>query len=178
MIEFSQGHGVRWYALYVKPRHEKNVSNALRGKGYEPFVPLYQSKRTHLCELPLFPCYVFTRLDARERLPVLKIPSVFFMVGMGKVPVPLEESEIAALKTIVASGSSVQPWPYMKAGDRVRIQDGPLRGVEGFFEKADSTMQLIVSVTLLRRSVAVRIDARWAVPIEEETELAMTARTG
>src|SRR5215475_5936578 len=163
MARLQPTHRSPWNAIYVKPRHEKNVANHLRGKGFDPFVPTYKSQRARSSELPLFPCYVFCRVDPENRLPILTVPCVFFIVGIGKTPAAIEESEVAALKTVVASGCRVQPWQYMKAGDRVRIDGGPLRGVEGFFQRTHAESQLIVSVTLLQRSVAVRLESNWVI---------------
>src|SRR5579863_2483916 len=92
-----------WFALRVKSRSEKIVATIARNKGFEEFLPLYQSRRRwsdrfKSVELPLFPGYVFCRLNPEFRLPLLTIPGVMSFVGIGKVPVPIEEAEIAAIK--------------------------------------------------------------------------------
>src|SRR5690242_7103430 len=88
-----------WYALAVKPRHDKAVSRTLENKGYQTLVPLYQqrrryAKRTKDTTLPLFPGYVFCRFDCRTRLPVLTTPGVVQILGAGRVPTPVDETEI------------------------------------------------------------------------------------
>jgi|SRR5579862_401605 len=176
-----------WFALRVKSNREKIVADALKGKGYEEFLPLYRSRRRWTdrfqdIDLPLFPGYVFCRFDVQYRLPLLTIPSVVQIVGIGKVPYPVDNAEIAAIQTLVASGFSVQPWPFLEVGHRVRIEEGPLRGVEGLVTDIQGAGQLVVSITLLQRSVAVAIDRRWARPLTAQhvphsPELARNART-
>lgn len=158
-----------WFALRVKPRHEKIAALALHGKGLEEFLPLCKARRRwsdRIKELdaPLFPGYVFCRFNPYERLPVLTTPGVSSIVGMGKIPAPIEDSEIAALHSIVNSGLMAQPWPFLKAGQYVRIDAGPLCGLEGILLEIKSSHRLVVSVTLLQRSVSVEIDRLWVSP--------------
>lgn len=151
-----------WYALYVKPNHEKAVSLYLRGKGYEEFLPLYRRKTlSRASELPLFPGYVFCRFDARHSLPVLSIPGVFYVVTNGAVAAPIPHSEIAQLMQVQTSGTRTEPWPRVEAGQPIRVSSGPLSGVTGTVLRRQDTHRLIVSVTLLGRSVAVDVDPRW-----------------
>ncbi|PYU87474.1 MAG: hypothetical protein DMG08_28010, partial [Acidobacteria bacterium] len=97
-------------------------------------------------------------------LPILVTPGVRQVVGTGKTPVPVDESEIAALQSIVVSRLQARPWPFLQVGQRVRIEQGPLSGVEGILLDSQKRERLVVSVTLLQRSVAVEIDGDWAVP--------------
>jgi transcription antitermination factor NusG len=152
-----------WFALQVRARHEKNVAEMLRGKGYDPFLPLYEcrrrwSNRYKLLELPLFPGYLFCRFDVHNRLPILKTPGVILVLGVAKTPVSIDNSEIDAIRTIVGSGHQTQPWPFLQVGDRVRIEQGALCSLEGILLDFRGHHRLIVSVTLLQRSVAVEID--------------------
>jgi len=156
-----------WYAVYVKPRHEKQIAAMFRGKGYEPFLPMYKSGGARASELPLFPCYVFCRFNPDDRLPILIVPGVFFIVGVGKTPAPIAEDEMSALRAVVASGYPLRPYPSMKTGDKVQISAGPLRGVEGHIERTLHNAQLIVSISLLQRSVAVSIDSECVVPAKD-----------
>ena len=151
-----------WFALYVKPRHEKNVACMLRGQGYDEFVPLY-SRRTpsRTTELPLFPSYVFCRFDENKRLPVLKVPGVFSIVEFGGRAAPVADDEIAVLKRVVAARIERQPWPALPVGGKVRIAGGPLQGIEGVVVTDKNTSRLIVSVDLLKRAVAVELDRHW-----------------
>jgi transcription antitermination factor NusG len=163
--------GARWFALRVKSRFEKVVATMASNKGFEEFLPVYQcrrrwSDRLKEVEFPLFPGYVFCRLDPQYRLPLLTIPGVLHFVGIGKTPVPLEDAEIAAIKAAVQSGLSTEPWPFLEAGQRVRLEEGPLAGVEGLFVGASKQDRLVVSVTLLKRAVAVTIERHWATPLD------------
>jgi hypothetical protein len=115
--------------------------------------------------LPLFPGYLFCRLDPRSRLPVLQTPGVLSVVGIGTTPVTVPDSEIDAIRTMLASGRGVQPCRFLPFGDRVRIVNGPLRGIEGILTAESADHRLVVSVALLQRSVSVAIDPEWAVPV-------------
>ena len=166
---------VQWFALQVRSQHEKTVASTLREKGYEEFLPLCQIKRrwsdrVKRLEAPLFPGYVFCRFDVQKRLPILVTPGVHFIVGLGKIPFPIDNSEIAALQSIVKSGLAAEPWPFLKIGQRVRIGHGSLEGIEGILLKPKSSYRLVVSVTLLQRSVAVEVDRDWVVPVSSHTQ--------
>jgi len=153
-----------WFALQVRTRHEPGVAGFLESKGYEIFLPLCTcrkrwSDRVKNVEIPLFPGYLFCRFDPRERLPILKTPGVVQVVGYNRVPVPVEESEIQAIQTLMKSGLPNQPWPFLSVGDQVRIEAGPLRGCEGLLVEFKGSHRLVLSVTLLHRSVAVEIES-------------------
>ena len=151
-----------WFALYVKPRHEKNVSTILRGKGIEEFVPLYRRRTpSRSSELPLFPSYVFCRFSAPHRLPVLTVPGVFYIVGFAGAAVPVKTEEIAALQRVVHSGLPREPWPELPAGKKVRVSAGPLEGIEGVVLNYKNSSRLVISVDLLQRSVSVEVDRSW-----------------
>ena len=161
----------RWYALRVKSRCEKVVATMVQNKGFEEFLPLYQcrrrwSDRVQTVEFPLFPGYIFCRLRPQHRLPLLTIPGALHFVGIGKAPVPIEDAEIAAIQTAVRSGLSAEPWPFLEVGQRVRIDDGPLVGLEGILVGTSKQHRIVVSVSLLKRSVAVAIERHWATPLD------------
>ncbi|MBZ5724631.1 MAG: hypothetical protein LAP87_06495 [Acidobacteriia bacterium] len=156
----------RWYGLRVKSNCEQVASTVLRGKGFDPFVPSYKvrrrwSDRLREVERPLFPGYVFCRLDLANRLPVLTSQGVVGIVGIGKSPAPIEDREMEAIRAVVTSGLPAQPCPFIHRGDRVRIGYGPLRGVEGVVASTEDRPQLVVSVGLLQRSVSVVLDPAW-----------------
>ena len=160
-----------WYALQVRPRFEKVIASTLLNKGYEGFLPLYRhrsrwSDRMKEVQLPLFSGYLFCRLDLNRRLPVLITPGVMHIVGIGKIPHPVDEFEIAALQSIVVSGLQAEPRSYLSIGERVRIELGPLAGTEGILTSLKGSSRLVVSVNLLQRSVSVEIDESWVVPVD------------
>jgi transcription antitermination factor NusG len=153
-----------WFALQVRTRQEAGVSEQLSGHGYEQFLPLYKvrkrwSDRIKEVDAPLFPGYLFCRFNPHDRLPILKTPGVIQIVGFKNGPSAVDESEILAIQTLVAAGVSHQPWPFLAAGDRVRIESGPLLGLEGILTEVKRSHRLVLSVTLLQRSVAVEIDS-------------------
>jgi transcription antitermination factor NusG len=116
-------------------------------------------------DLPLFPGYLFSRFDVGNRLPILTTPGVISIVGAGKTPLPVDDEEIDAIRAILRSGLTAQPWPFLCVGSRVYLEGGPLAGVEGIITNTDKVYRLVVSVSLLQRSVAVEIDREWARPI-------------
>ena len=153
-----------WFAIQVRTRHEMGNADHLQAIGYESFLPLYKvrrlwSDRIKHVDSPLFPDYIFCRFNSQNWLPILKSPGVIRVVGYNRIPIPIEDFEIEAIRTLGASGLPNQPWPFPKVGDRVRIESGPLRGVEGILVEFKNRQQFVVSVTLLQRSVAVQIES-------------------
>lgn len=151
-----------WFALSVAPRHEKKVSCQLEQKGYETFLPLYRrqhqyGRRTREFQLPLFPGYLFCRADPNERLPVLTTPGVFQLLG-GKTPTPIADDEIGAIQIAARVGLHMEPHSYWEKGQRVRIARGPLTGLEGMVVDSNKPLRLILSISLIQRSVLVEID--------------------
>jgi transcription antitermination factor NusG len=116
-------------------------------------------------DLPLFPGYLFCRFDVCDRLPILSTPGVIDIAGAGKTAVPVADEEIEAIRAILRSGLAAQPWPFLRVGSRVYVERGPLAGVEGIITNTDKVYCLVVSVSLLQRSVGVEIDREWVRPI-------------
>jgi transcription antitermination factor NusG len=160
MITSSDGQ--RWYALQVRARWENLTVSQLSGKGYETFLPTFKGKRRRNGSteqtMPLFPGYVFCQFDVFNRLPILMTQGVLAVVGRGRTPVHVEDSEIAALQMMISSGLPAEPWPYLEVGQRVRIEEGALSGLEGILVSFKGGSRIIVSVSLLRRSVSLEID--------------------
>ena len=159
-----------WFALQVRSRSEKIVTAHLTGKGYEWFLPSHKTRRLWSdrikeIEQPLFPGYVFCRLNPSNRFPILAIPRIFLIVGVGKIPVPIHEAEIAAIQATVKFGLQSQPWPFLQIGQRVRIERGPLCGLDGILLDVRGHHRLVLSVTLLNRSIAVRLEDAWVRPV-------------
>jgi transcription antitermination factor NusG len=121
---------------------------------------------------PLFPGYVFCRFNAHNRLPVLVTPGVLSVVGRGRVPVPVEDAEIDAIQRVVSSGLRAEPWPYLEVGQQVRIQDGALGGLEGILISFRGSRRVVVSVSLLCRSVSLEIERFAVCPISTRTGVA------
>jgi len=155
------------------------VAAHLGGQGYECFLPLYKSvrrwsDRVKELEQPLFPGYLFCRFDFQNRGPLLMTPGVIQVVGVGRTPMPVEESEVEAVRQAVLSGLTNQPWPYLEVGEKVRVNYGSLRGLEGILVNFKGSQRVVLSVTLLQRSVAVEIDLEWVTPVRETPTVGAT----
>jgi transcription antitermination factor NusG len=171
----SAEEGTLWFALHVRTRFERAVAKNLRGKGYEEFLPLFRrtsqwSDRKKEIELPLFPGYVFCRFNPHHRLPILMIPGVNSVVGIGKTLMPVEERELDAVRAVLQSNAYCEPWSYLDVGQHVRVERGPLAGTEGIVTDLKNTCRLVISINLLQRSVAVEIDRECLTPISSARE--------
>ena len=154
----------RWYAAYTCVQHERRIAYQLQQKSVEFFLPLYEAvhkwkDRRKRVELPLFPGYIFVRIPLRDRLQVLEIPSVVRLVGFDGPPTPLPDAEIELLRSGLAHKLRAEPHPYLSMGRRVRIQRGPLAGLEGILRRRNGSLRVVLSMELLKRSIAVNIDA-------------------
>ncbi len=158
-----------WFAIMVRTSREKCAANFVESAGYKCFLPLRKfarrwSDRTKISEVPLFPGYFFCRMDPDNRLPVLMAPGVIQIVGIGRIPTPVEEGEITAIQRLTESGLPTMPWPYLQIGNVALIEEGPLRGLTGIVIKIKSGLKVVLSVNLLQRSVAAEIDRSWINP--------------
>ncbi len=152
-----------WFAIKVKAKCERCVAAGLDGRGYKHFLPLYQeyrkwAKRLRKVERTLIPGYVFAQFDSGKRLPVLTIPGVSHVVGTSRGPLPISRDELAALELIVRSGSFAETWHAAVAGQQVVVAAGPLRGLRGCLVEVKNQTRVVVSITLLSRSVAAEVD--------------------
>lgn len=154
---------LHWYALAVKPRHDKAVARSLEAKGFHTFVPLYRKRNQYATrykdsDLPLFPGYVFCRFDALIRLPIITTPGIVQILGNGNSPIEVSETEIESLQRAIAAQVPMQPYPYLEIGQRVCIEEGVLAGVVGVIIKLKQNLRLVLSITLLQRSVLLEVD--------------------
>ena len=152
-----------WFALKVRPRFERCIVEHLRYRGYDPFLPTYVVKSQWADRLvklvePLFPGYLFCRFDLKSRLPILTVPGVHYIVGIGRAPEPIAEQEIRSLRNVVGSGVYYERHPYLATGQLVRVEHGPLAGAVGRVILQKSAARLIVSIDILMRSVSTEID--------------------
>jgi transcriptional antiterminator RfaH len=159
-----------WFAVLVKPRFEFSVSELLRRKGYEEFVPAVKqrrewSDRLKTVECPLFPRYVFCRFRFDQRVPILNTPGVVRIVSFGSTPCSIPDYEIENLRTIQRASIDPEVCEYIPSGQKVRVEDGPLVGLEGVFVEAKSGCRVVISVHLLQRSAYVEIDRNCLRPI-------------
>ncbi len=154
---------LQWYAVRTKSNREKSVSSLLEARGLQPYLPLYRTRRqwsdrTVETSLPLFSGYVFCRFDARVSSSVLCNPGVVSVVGFGGKPASIPEAEINAIENVLRSGLLAEPCPYLCEGQRIRLQRGPLAGLEGILVQKKSNWRVVVSVEMLQRSLAVEVD--------------------
>ena len=152
-----------WFALRVRPKHERAVATNLSTLGFDEYVPLQKvrrrwSDRVKILEAPLFPGYIFCRFTYAERLRVLNSPGVESVVGFGKTDVPVEDSEIDALRILVATGKPLAHLPFLRIGQSVQIERGPLAGIRGVVLRDETAWRVVVSVEALDRSIAVEVD--------------------
>jgi transcription antitermination factor NusG len=170
-----------WYALQVRSRKENYVASQITGQGYECLLPTYKSvrkwsDRVKELEQPLFPGYLFCRFDFQDRRPLITTPGVLQIVGSGRVAVPVPDEEIRSLQLALSSTLSKQPWPYLEVGQRVRVNYGSLAGLEGILVNLKGNQRVVLSITLLQRSVAMEVDSAWLTPVEDVVRASMAQR--
>jgi len=159
-----------WYAITVKHQHEQSVRSLLECKGWEALAPTYRgcrrwSDRLKELDLPIFSGYVFCRFPYQHRAGVLDTPGVVKVVNFGGKPAEIPQEEIAAMQTVMASRLPARPWPYLKPGDRVRIERGPLRGLEGTLLREKDRLRLVIGVEMLQRAMSVEMEIDMVEPV-------------
>jgi transcriptional antiterminator RfaH len=153
-----------WFAIQTWPQYEKKVATEFQRKDVEVFLPLLSSKRKWsdrytTVHIPLFPNYVFVRIDesSNARISVLRTNGVSGFVGARGKGVSIPEAQIESVRLLVASGVPFQHHPLLAIGKRVRIRDGSLDGVEGTLLAKNDDLSLLVSIQLIQRSLAIRV---------------------
>ena len=159
-----------WFAVYTSSRHEKRVHEYLNSRQLESFLPVYRA--THRwkngclarIDLPLFPNYLFVQIRSQERVRVLEVPGVISLVGQGREPTPLPELEIECLRSNLPL-RKFEPHPYLTIGEKVRVKGGPLAGLEGILSRRTNGCRLVITLDLIKQSVAVEVDANDLEPV-------------
>jgi len=151
-----------WWAVYTRHQHEKTVAEMLTGKGFEVFLPLHDSMRRwkdrqKVLSLPLFPCYVFVRGVLDRRLQVATTPGIHMILSRGEQIQVVPEGEIDAIRRAVQGSWKIEPHPFLKIGERVRVTRGSLEGVEGILVRKKNLYRLVLSVDMLAQSVGVEV---------------------
>lgn len=164
-----------WWAIYTRHQHEKTVADMLSTKGFDVFLPLYDSirrwkDRKKVISLPLFPCYVFVKGGSERKLQVVSTPGVHMMLYRGDQVATIPEEEMAAIRTVVEGRFQVEPHPFLKCGQRVRVLRGAMEGIEGILTRKKNLFRLVLSVDMLAQSVAVEVNAADVEPVNERTE--------
>lgn len=154
----------KWYALQTVPRHEKTVGTQLQMDGLDVFIPTFRkeskwSDRKKLVDLPIFPGYAFLRSAdiSLDRKHVFRNRSVVRLLSSSAGPAEISEDEILAVRRATQSGAAIEPVPYLNVGQRVRIKNGALQGLEGSLLKVGRENCLVISVDLIQRSISIRI---------------------
>jgi transcription antitermination factor NusG len=152
-----------WFAVYTTCRHEKRVAHHLEQRQIEHFLPIYRAHHKWkdgtkaVVDLPLFPGYVFVRIDLNDRVGVLEVPGVLSMIGTAKQPAPLPDREVEALR-VGLDPTKAEPHPLLTVGQRVRITRGALAGVEGIVVRKKGGLQVVLTLSLLMQSIAIEVN--------------------
>jgi len=157
--------GKSWFAVETRPRHEKKVSIALQDKGIENFLPLFSemhqwSDRRRTVEMPVFPRYVFIHIEptTTARIPALRTGGVMSFVGNRGMGASIPDAQIENVRNIVTHGVPFRHSAFIDIGQRVRILGGALDGVEGILSAINGNQSLVVSIEMIRRSLAIRVE--------------------
>jgi transcription antitermination factor NusG len=162
-LEQHEGNQLGCYAVKVQSRSEDNVSEALRFKGFDAFSPTYIQQRRYSDRIKrvrcaLFPGYVFVRMGAEELLPIVATAGVSYIVRSGKSLHPLPPEEADAIGRLCKIESACEPCPTSAVGQRVRIESGPLQGIQGILTSVGKNHHVVVPINSIFRSI--RIDTR------------------
>uniref|UniRef100_A0A7C4XBS4 UpxY family transcription antiterminator n=1 Tax=candidate division WOR-3 bacterium TaxID=2052148 RepID=A0A7C4XBS4_UNCW3 len=152
---------MNWYAAYTKCHHERTSNKILQEKGIETFlpeiiVPSRRRDRKVLIKRPLFPNYLFVRLDQKQEnwLKVYRTHGIVRLCG-NPHPVPVPDEDIESIMIFVQSDRNIYPLPYLVVGSKVRVVSGPLAGAIGILIKEDhKKRRLVVSLEMMGQSVA------------------------
>lgn len=153
-----------WYAVFTMPQNEKSTARHLSLRSIESFLPTYETMRVWKNRqrmrivLPLFPSYLFVRIDHNERIKVLQSPGVLHIVGNGRKHIPLDDSEIAFLRTGL-QGRKVEPYQELVLGERMRIKYGLMQGLEGTLVRKSNSLRFVLTLNLINQHAAVEVDA-------------------
>jgi transcription antitermination factor NusG len=143
----------------------------LESKSIEAFLPVYltvsrwKNRRAQI-ENPVFPSYVFTRINLSERNRVLATSGVLRMLSFNGTPAPIDDAEIEAVRLCMDRGATLEAYPSLVVGDRVRVRSGVLEGLEGLISRCKNERRLIVPISLINQSVAVEVDVQLLEPLD------------
>jgi transcription antitermination factor NusG len=170
-LDSSHDPASSWCALYTRHQHERVVADMLAAKDFEVFLPMYSSTRRwkdrqKTLSLPLFPGYVFVKGAAHRRLQVVSTPGVHMILSNGEKVAVIPDHEIDSIRQTIASALMVEPHPFLRCGERVRVIRGSLQGIEGILTRKKNLFRLVLSVDMLAKSVSIEIDATAVLPIQ------------
>ncbi len=160
----SPPESVRWLAYYTAPRHEKTVAKQFQNRSVDCFLPLVRQSRRWKngvrakIEEPLFPGYVFARLEPKLYFKVLSVPGVVSVVGPGRHPAVLDDEEIDSLRAGLAERNS-RPHPFLVVGQKARITGGAFAGKTGVLIKELTSLRVVLTLDTIMKSFSVEVDA-------------------
>lgn len=155
---------LHWYALYVRSRHEKFVSDELNKKNIETYLPVREvtrhwSDRKKIIHQPLFSGYVFVKVALKDRWDILNTAGVVRFVGPSAArPIEVREEDLKTMQKFLKEKVQLDPFPYLKEGQRVYVRSGPFKGAEGFVVRKEDHCRLVLSLDALMQSISIRID--------------------
>lgn len=165
-----------WYAIWTRSHCERLVAQQLLAKGFQPFLPEMAVRprkidAAPIVQRPMFPGYLFLKhsMEKRSYIEILKARGVVrILEGGWHRLTPIADDEMLAIERVIESGATVQSHPYFNEGDRVRVVEGPLAGLEGLFVRDKNNRgRLVVSVKLLQTSVAIEVDGDLVAPCDQ-----------
>lgn len=164
---------LRWYAVRTRSRHEKIATQQLQTRGIETFLPIVTqthrwSDRKKQVEVPLFSGYTFVRVayaSNEQRIQVLQTHGVAGFVGIQRTGDPIPDSQIDAIRTLLANKVAVKAHSFLKIGQRVRVRGGALDGVEGILVSHSGDRSLVISLASIERSLSIRVEGYIVEPV-------------
>ena len=159
-----------WYAVCTLPQNEKSVLKHLEMRDIESFLPCYETVRIWKnrqrikITLPLFPRYLFVRIERRERVKVLQSPGVLQIVGNGRESIPIPYKEIDLLRSGLRQ-KKMEPYEELVVGEKVRIKCGVMQGIKGLLVRKNNSLRFVLTLELIHQTAAIEVDAEDLEPI-------------
>jgi transcription antitermination factor NusG len=154
----------QWFATFTLPQNEKSVLKQLDLRNVESFLPTYETihlwknRQRKKVTLPLFPTYLFVRIDRAERRKVLQCPGVLQIVGNSKEPLPVADAEVELLRSSIGS-RKVEPFRELVVGEPVRIKRGIMKGVQGTLVRRSSSLRFVLTIQMINQHAAIEVNA-------------------
>ena len=154
-----------WYLVYSKPRQELCSLENLERQGFECFLPLISVEKLRrkvivVVQEPLFPRYLFIRLDAsqegRSWNPIRSTTGVSRLVTFGQMPAKVDDQLVEIIRSTVSDASVRQR--HFEPGELVRINDGPFAGLEAVYRMPDGEARVMVLINILSKKVSLSIE--------------------
>jgi len=153
----------KWYAIYTRPRAEKQVTGRLEEKGIHVYLPLQKklrqwSDRKKWVETPLFSSYIFVKIDRRFYDSVLKTDGVVKYITFEGRAATIPQDQIDNLRIVVDSNADVETtWEKHRKGDKVEVTGGALKGLRGVLISDGGRKKVLVQVDRLDQNLVVEV---------------------